>query len=226
MSLFYRFPKIYDYITHKLFNYDQESLYIQQIDNMLALEELKENALILDLACGSAELTLQLAKERPDCKVIGVDISEKMVASASEKAQEQGLENVYFICKSALELSPTDLQACCDMLGSESAPFDLITCSYGFSAMPNNYEQIFRHTKKLLASGGWYVITDVYYPKITWLTTFMTKIIDPLLWGANPLRKPFLLMQEELADFAIYESPTTYYGFLPVVEYVAKGIKK
>lgn len=45
-------------------------------------------ATVLDLACGSGSLSLELA--RRGCDIIGVDISEDMLAIAREKAEEEG----------------------------------------------------------------------------------------------------------------------------------------
>ncbi|MBR5524632.1 MAG: methyltransferase domain-containing protein [Clostridia bacterium] len=51
---------------------------------------------VLDLACGSGSLSLELA--RRGCEVIGVDSSADMLAIAREKAAEAG-EDVLFLCQ-------------------------------------------------------------------------------------------------------------------------------
>ncbi|WP_367680742.1 peptide chain release factor N(5)-glutamine methyltransferase [Candidatus Fukatsuia anoeciicola] len=52
---------------------------------------------ILDLGSGSGAIALALASERPDCKVIGVDISAEAIALARYNARKLALYNAYFI---------------------------------------------------------------------------------------------------------------------------------
>ena len=41
---------------------------------------------ILDIGCGAGELSLALAREHPDSTVVGIDISEPLIAAARERA--------------------------------------------------------------------------------------------------------------------------------------------
>ena len=56
---------------------------------------------VLDLACGSGSLSLELAAR--GCEVIGVDLSADMLAVAREKAAEEG-QDVLFLCQDMREL--------------------------------------------------------------------------------------------------------------------------
>ena len=56
---------------------------------------------MLDLACGSGSLSLELAAR--GCDVIGVDGSADMLAIAREKAAEEG-ENILFLCQDMRQL--------------------------------------------------------------------------------------------------------------------------
>jgi ubiquinone/menaquinone biosynthesis C-methylase UbiE len=51
---------------------------------------------LLDLACGPGEWAMQVARDYPNCQVIGVDISERMIAYARSRARMQRLSNVQF----------------------------------------------------------------------------------------------------------------------------------
>ena len=48
---------------------------------------------ILDLATGTADLAIALAKRNPQAHIIGMDISEKMLEIGMEKVKKKGLEN-------------------------------------------------------------------------------------------------------------------------------------
>jgi len=41
---------------------------------------------VLDIGCGAGELSLAIARQRPQARVVGVDISEALVAAAAERA--------------------------------------------------------------------------------------------------------------------------------------------
>lgn len=51
----------------------------------------RSNARILDLACGPGGWALQVAQAYPECSVVGVDISERMIAYARAQAEAREL---------------------------------------------------------------------------------------------------------------------------------------
>jgi SAM-dependent methyltransferase len=59
------------------------SIYNETYDHLLAL--LPDHAAILDLACGPGNVTAYLKKQKPGLSVVGVDISEKMLAIARRR---------------------------------------------------------------------------------------------------------------------------------------------
>lgn len=54
---------------------------------------------ILDVGCGAGELTLALARQRPGAEVVGVDVSEDLVAAAIERGAQHG--NARFVLADA-----------------------------------------------------------------------------------------------------------------------------
>ena len=48
---------------------------------------------VLDLACGTGDFAIAIAKARPDAHVTGVDLSEGMLKIMKEKVAKQGLGN-------------------------------------------------------------------------------------------------------------------------------------
>jgi release factor glutamine methyltransferase len=51
---------------------------------------------VLDLATGSGAIALAIAHERPDCRVLGTDVSAAAIAIAAANARRLGLRNVGF----------------------------------------------------------------------------------------------------------------------------------
>jgi len=58
---------------------------------------------ILDVACGPGGWTLDVAHTYPDRKVVGIDISTRMIAYAQAQASAQRLSNATFLLMNALE---------------------------------------------------------------------------------------------------------------------------
>lgn len=54
-----------------------------------------EKCRILDLCCGTFSNGFNIAKKNEHCKIMGVDISEKMLGVANRKIKKAGLNNVY-----------------------------------------------------------------------------------------------------------------------------------
>ena len=94
---------------------------------------------ILDLATGTADLAIALAKYNPQAHIIGMDISEKMLSIGKEKVKCQDLEN-------QIELHLGDAAA----LPFEDHSFDAITVAFGvrnFEALEQGLSEIQRVLK-------------------------------------------------------------------------------
>ncbi len=86
--------------------------------------------LVLDLACGTGSLTLELATRGYD--MIGADLSEDMLSEAMDKAYDKGIEGVLFLHQDmrSFELYGTvgAITCCLDSLNYLTEDGDLETC--------------------------------------------------------------------------------------------------
>lgn len=80
----------YDYITSFI-----AVNYALMADELAKLGRFEEGV-ALDLASGLGDLAIEVAKRYPKLKITGVDISEKAVQKAGERAQKEGLANLDF----------------------------------------------------------------------------------------------------------------------------------
>lgn len=101
--------------------------------------DIKEGAIVLDLACGTGAITSELAKlVGQEGKVIAVDASPGMIAQAKLKVGN----NVQFICGDMLKII-------------ESFPenhFDFVTCGWAIGySLPSN---LLKKIRKVLKCGG------------------------------------------------------------------------
>src|SRR5260221_10458763 len=49
------------------------------------LQDLSDGALVLDLACGTCDLALEVARQKPGARVVGADLSRTMLRLAGAK---------------------------------------------------------------------------------------------------------------------------------------------
>ena len=125
---------------------------------------------ILDIATGTGDLTIAMAKAMPDAKITGVDLSEKMLALGRKKIAEQKLEgNITLQTADALNL-PFDDNS-----------FDAVTIAFGvrnFEHLDRGYAEMAR----VLRPGGKLVVLELSSPASKWVKPFYrfyTKCIIP-----------------------------------------------
>ena len=74
------------------------------IKGLLTKLDLQSGMCVLDVACGTGDITCQMAERYPDTKVIGIDFSEEQIRIAKENAVDKKLTNVVFIVMSAYDI--------------------------------------------------------------------------------------------------------------------------
>jgi SAM-dependent methyltransferase len=98
---------------------------------------------VLDLACGTGEPALTIAKiVGPSGKVVGLDIAPGMIAVAKERMAAQGLKNVTF------QLNEHD-----DLPTLQDNSFDAATCRLGLMFMPDPVRML-KSIRRVLKPGG------------------------------------------------------------------------
>jgi ubiquinone/menaquinone biosynthesis C-methylase UbiE len=103
---------------------------------------------MLDLGCGTGTATLEIASRLEGSgKVIGLDLSEKMLEQAERKLAELGYTNVAFVLQSASEL---DYDGC----------FDYVLSTNAFHHFADKQE-LFARVYRSLRPGGVFVVQDI-----------------------------------------------------------------
>ncbi|MCP4429146.1 MAG: class I SAM-dependent methyltransferase [Chloroflexi bacterium] len=133
----YRVAEAYDPMTVRLFPYSELAGYIAQS----LLTHSPELHTILDIACGTGNLTLPLAER--GYAVTGLDIAPEMLAVAREKAAEMN-RDIAFICQDMTE-------------PFAASGFDAVACFYGglnFLNSPAALRQCLENVYAALKPGG------------------------------------------------------------------------
>lgn len=145
-ALFDRIAGSYDSLNHIL------SLGIDKLWRRKAIKGMQPAGKLLDVAIGTADLTLEILRQGKADHVTGLDLSSEMMRIGAEKVAAKGLKDkVEFIQGSAFEMP------------FEDGTFDAVTCSYGvrnFSTLDRGLAEMLR----VLRPGGELMIMELSYP--------------------------------------------------------------
>ena len=110
------------------------------------------NATVLDLACGTGDLALEIAVQLPHARVTGLDASGAMIDLAEARRGAQANERVSFRVG---DMSRLDLP---------DASVDVVTAGYGFRNA-SDHRVALREAARVLKPGGHLLTLDFYRPE-------------------------------------------------------------
>jgi demethylmenaquinone methyltransferase/2-methoxy-6-polyprenyl-1,4-benzoquinol methylase len=140
----------YDLLNHVLsLNIDKR--WRRKVRNLLQPILDNENAVVLDVACGTGDLSLELS-QNGKARVIGTDFCRPMLAVAQQK--NGGVKTaIPYVEADAMQLSFADNS------------FDAVTIAFGLRNLPN-YENGLRELNRILKPGGTLVILECSHPPL------------------------------------------------------------
>ena len=158
----------YDFLNHSL------SFGVDKFWRRAAIKSLKPYAPkdILDVATGTGDFAILTARMLKPKSLIGVDISEGMIAVGRKKVEKKGLADI-------ITLKADD----CMQLSFPDNSFDAVTVAYGV----RNFENLDRGLKEMyrvLRSGGRLVIVELTVPDkfpMKQLFTIYSKVTFPIM---------------------------------------------
>jgi ubiquinone/menaquinone biosynthesis C-methylase UbiE len=184
--------KHYD-ITSRLYpapGYPQRGQRLRAVQSL----GLRAGDTVLDMACGTG-LNFSLLEKAigPAGRIVGVDLTDAMLARAQDRIGANGWSNVSL------------MQA--DAAGFDfPAEVDAILSTYALSQVPE-CAAVIAHGAAALSAGGRWVVLDLKVPDRApgWLTQLGTATVRPFAWIDEwVMRRPWeairAAMQEELAD--------------------------
>lgn len=111
-------------------------------DELMRWARLARGEHVLDVACGTGLIALSAAEAvGPQGRVLGIDLSGRMVDAARRHAEDRGVSNAAFARMDAEELELPD------------ASFDVALCALGLMYMPDP-AQALREMRRVLRPGG------------------------------------------------------------------------
>ena len=148
-TLFDRISPKYDALNH-LLSFNIDKVWRRKTAQTVARFSAQT---ILDLATGTADLAIAVAKHNPQAHIIGMDISEKMLAIGKEKVGRQGLEN-------QIELQLGDAAS----LPFDDNSFDAVTVAFGVRNFEDR-EQGISEIHRVLKPNGHAIILEFSLPE-------------------------------------------------------------
>ena len=143
-SLFDRIADTYDGLNHGL------SLNIDRLWRKRLVKQMPAAHHDLDVAIGTADLTIEMLKQNKAEKVTGIDLSTAMMEIGEEKVEKKGL-NAEFVFGNAQEMP------------FESESFDAVTCAFGCRNF-SDLDAGLREMDRVLKKGGQVSILEFSYP--------------------------------------------------------------
>ena len=108
---------------------------------------------ILDLATGTGDLAIKMAKRIPKAHIMGVDLSENMLAVAAEKVRRQGLDDHIALYQGEAE-----------SLDVGDGVVDVVTVAFGVRNF-GDIDTSLREISRSLRAGGHIVILEFSTPR-------------------------------------------------------------
>ena len=156
--------------------YDRDKVEIIRKDTGIELEEfvdhildncqLKKGQKILDVGIGTGLISVSISKRLSgNCKILGIDITDAMLAKAKNNIKMESLEHAISLKKASAENIPV-----------KNSFYDLVVCV--FTIRHTSIERALSEFMRVLKPRGRVVITDLYAPE-RW-RSLSAKIVMPI----------------------------------------------
>lgn len=180
----------YDFIAYLMSLGQANRLYAELADCL----KLPMDATIVELGCGPASVIPSLLKNLPEkAQIIGIDFSEKMIAIANRKKEQNHWHNVHFQCMDMYEFTP-DKQV------------DAVVFCLALTAIPDSIKALSK-ANSLLKPGGQLLILDSIPLHSRWYHPFANIYMyaKSMIVGAKPNKAIFAYLTDNLVHVEIKE---------------------
>jgi demethylmenaquinone methyltransferase/2-methoxy-6-polyprenyl-1,4-benzoquinol methylase len=148
---------------------------------------------ILDLATGTGDLAIKMAKRIPEAHIMGVDLSDNMLAVAAEKIRRRGLDDHIALYQGDAE----NLE-----LGDSSV--DVVTVAFGVRNF-ENLEGGLKEIHRTLREGGKFVVLELSVPKNRLIRWFYAQYSHRILPGIGAMiskdKQAYVYLPESIDEF-------------------------
>lgn len=154
--------------------------------------ELKPGARVLDLATGTADLAIMIARQHPHVSLVGVDPSAKMLEVGQKKLDSEQLAE-------RIELQVGDAQS----LAFPDRSFDGVSIAFGIRNVPDRLKGL-REMARVTKAGGRVAILELSEPRgglLGPLARFHVHSVVPAVGALLSGAKEYHYLQKSIAAF-------------------------
>jgi demethylmenaquinone methyltransferase/2-methoxy-6-polyprenyl-1,4-benzoquinol methylase len=147
---------------------------------------------VLDVATGTGDLAIDIARSRPNATVIGLDPSQQMLSIAESKVAKRGLEG-------RVSLVIGDAQ----QLPYKSCEMDAATIAFGIRNVPDRLAGL-RELSRVVRPGGRVAVLELGTPRGGLLSSaarFHTRFLVPRLGALLSGAREYAYLQSSIAAF-------------------------
>jgi demethylmenaquinone methyltransferase/2-methoxy-6-polyprenyl-1,4-benzoquinol methylase len=159
----------------------------------VAALELDPGARVLDVATGTADLALEIARQVPASSIVGIDPSQGMLAIGRAKAAAAGVEG-------SVHLEVGDAQE----LPFETASFDGVAIAFGIRNVPDRLRGL-REMARVTRPGGRVAILEISEPRglspLAVGARFYCRTLLPWIGGLLSGSRQYRYLQRSMAAF-------------------------
>lgn len=155
-------------------------------------EEISDGEDVLDVATGTAEVAIEIARKRPAARVIGIDPSENMLRIAKEKVGALGFSDRIELVSGAAE-----------SLSFEEKRFDSVTIAFGIRNTVD-YRLSLEEMRRVLRDGGKLLVLEFAIPRnplFRPVYMFYFRVVMPLVGSFYGRGKEYRYLSESAAAF-------------------------
>ena len=145
----------YDFLNH-LFSFQIDKIWRRKTSLLVAEQHPRT---ILDVATGTADLAIRLAKDNPTAQITGIDLSEKMMERGKAKIEKKRLGQ-------RIRLETSDASK----MPFEDGTFDTVTTAFGVRNFTDR-EGGLREMVRVCRDGGMVVVLEFSHPKSPLIAT-------------------------------------------------------
>jgi len=160
-----------------------------------AVERLRapENARVLDMACGTADMALEIARQYPlAAEIVGIDISTEMLAIARRKIKAAGEARRVRL-----------MEGSCEAIPAPADFFDGAVIAFGIRNVADRGQGL-RELKRVLKPGARLIILEFSQPRQRFFRYFFDIYfyrILPWVGGLFSRRSAYLYLPRSVAEF-------------------------
>lgn len=158
----------------------------------VAALKLTDKSRVLDLATGTADLALLIAREHPGARVVGVDPSEKMLAVGRAKVEQAGLGGRVELVEGSAELLPF-----------EDESFEGVCIAFGIRNVRDRLRGL-QEMARVTRRGGRVAILELSEPQtgvLGPLARFHIRTVVPWLGSVLSGAREYRYLQRSIAEF-------------------------